>query len=152
MTATAHSVQFHEASCRHCRRSFAIPLLGDQNHGQFIFYGEKGSVFGYLSSLEDPAWVEITERLGRAGLFTSSRSRTDIDHFQRVVAACADPISGQKLVLLPVCPGCRSRSVEYGASKPLDVREVPGVTFCSYQNLSDQSRMEALRRLWEECT
>jgi hypothetical protein len=87
----------------------------------------------------------MTEKLGRAGLFTSSRSRTDIDRFQRVIAASADPISGQKLVLLPVCPGCHSWSVEYGESKPLDVREVPGVTFGGYQSLSDQSRMETLR-------
>ena len=108
-------------------------------------------MFGYLSSFEEPAWEDITERLRRAELFTSSKSRTDIDRFQRVIAASADPITGQKLVLLPVCPGCHSRSVEYGDSKPLDVREVPGVTFGGYQSLSDQSRMEALRRLWEEC-
>ena len=151
MTATAHRVQFYEASCRHCRRTFPGPLLGDQSYGQFIFHGEKGNAFGYLSSFEEPAWGDITERLGRAGLFTGSRSRTDIDRFQRVIAASADPITGQKLVLLPVCPGCHSQSVEYGDSKPLNVREVPGVTFRDYHALSDQSRTERLRQLWEEC-
>jgi hypothetical protein len=151
MTATTHKVQFYEASCRHCRRTFSIPLLGDQSYGQFIFHGEKGNVYGYPSSFEEPIWEDITERLGRAGLFTSSKSRADIEHLQRVIAASADPISGQGLVLLPVCPGCRSQSLEYGDSKPLDIRHIPSVTFSAYRRLSDESRLERLRSLWEKC-
>ena len=151
MTATSHRVQLYEASCRHCRRTFSIPLLGDQSYGDFIFHGEKGGAFGFLFALEEPAWEDIEERLRRAGLYTASRARSQIDHFQRVVAASADPISGQALALLPVCPGCRSQSVEYGDSKPLEIREIPGVTFRGYQALSDQNRTERLRQLWEEC-
>ena len=151
MTATSHRVQFYEASCRHCRRTFPVPLLRDQSYGQFIFHGEEGSAFGYLSAFEEPAWKDITERLERARLFTTSRSRADIDHFQRVIAASADPINGQTLLLYPICPGCRSQSVEYGDSKPLDIREIPGVTFRGYHALSDQNRTERLRQLWEEC-
>lgn len=149
MTATSHRIQFYEASCRHCRRTFSMPLLGDQSYGQFIFHGEKGSVFGYLSSFEEPAWADITGRLQRAGLFT--KSRADIEHLQRVIAASADPIDGQTLLLCPICPGCRSRSVEYGDSQPLDRREIPGVTSGAYHALSDQNRTERLRQLWEEC-
>jgi len=151
MTAITHRVQFYEASCRHCRRTFSIPLLGDQSYGQLIFHGEKGNVYGYLSSFEEPTWEDITGRLGRAGLFTSSKSRVDIEHLQRVIAASADPISGQGLVLLPVCPGCRSQSVEYGDSKPLDIRQIPGVTFSAYQMHPDVNRTDMLRQLWEEC-
>jgi len=150
MTATSNRVQFYEASCRHCRRTFSIPQLGDQSYGQFIFHGEKGSVFGYLSAFEEPAWEDIMGRLEGAGLFTASRSRADIDHFQRVIAASADPINGQTLFLYPICPGCRSRSVEYGDSNPLDIREIPGVTFRGYHALSDQNRTERLRQLWED--
>jgi hypothetical protein len=128
-----------------------MPLLGDQSYGQFIFHGEKGGAFGFLLALEAPAWEDIESRLRRAGVYPSSHTRSDIDRFQRVVAASADLISAQPLVLLPVCPGCRSRSVEYGDSKPLDVREIPGVTFRGYQALSDQKRTERLRQLWEEC-
>jgi hypothetical protein len=149
MTATAHRVQFYEGTCRQCRRTFSIPLL--QSYGQFIFHGENGDIFGYLSSFEEPAWEDITHRLAEVGLFKPSTSRADIERFQRVIAASADPIGGQGLVLLPVCPGCRSQSVEYGDSKPLDIREIPGVTFRRYHALSDESRMERLQQLWEEC-
>jgi hypothetical protein len=148
VTATSHRVQFYEASCHHCRRTFSIPLLGDQTYGQFIFHGEKGSVFGYLSASEEPAWEDITERLERAGLLTTPRSRPDIEHLQRVIAASADPINGETLLLYPICPGCRSRSVEYGDSRPSDTREIPGVTFRDYHALSEQNRTESLRQLW----
>ena len=151
MTAITHRVQFFAALCRHCRRGFSIPLLGDQSYGPFVFHGERGGVFGYLSAFDEPTWEDISERLGRAGLFTASRSPADIDRFQQVVAASADLISGQKLVLLPVCPACRSQSVEYDDSKPLEIREIPGVTFGGYQRLSDESRIEGLRQLWKEC-
>ena len=151
MTATAHRVQFYEASCHHCRRTFSIPLLGDQSYGQFIFHGENGSIFGYLSSFEEPAWEDITARLGQAGFVKTSTSPADIGHLQRVIAASADPIGGQRLVLLPVCPGCRSQSVEYGDSKPLDIRQIPSVTFTAYNILLDIDRMQSLRRLWEQC-
>ncbi len=151
MTTPTQRVPFYEASCRHCRRTFSIPLLGDQGYGQFIFHGEKGSVFGFLFALEEPAWADIENTLRRAGLYTTSYSRPGAGRFQRVVAASADPIGGQPLVLLPVCPGCRSRSVEYGDSKPLDIREIRRVTFDAYQSLSDQDKTGRLRQLWEEC-
>lgn len=150
MSSTTHRVQFYEASCRQCRRTFSVPLPGDQSYGQFIFHGKKGGVFGYLSSFEEPAWEDITGRLGRAGLVATSASRADIERLQRVIAASADPIGGQRLVLLPVCPGCHSQSVEYWDSKPLDIHQIPGVTFSGYQMLSDGERTENLRRLWGE--
>ena len=128
-----------------------MPLLGDQSYGEFIFHGEKGSAFGYLSTIEEPVWTDITARLQQADLFLSDKSRADIEHLQRVIAAAADPIDGQRLLLYPICPGCRSRSVEYGDSQPLGIREVPGVTFVAYHALSDENRTERLRQLWEEC-
>ena len=151
MTATANRVQFYEASCHDCRLTFSIPLLGDQSYGDFIFHGEKGSAFGLLLVAEEPAWKDIEDRLLRAGLFTTHRTHAEIEHFQRVVAASADPINGQTLLLYPICPGCRSRAIEYGDSKALDIREIPGVTFRGYHALSDQNRTERLRQQWEEC-
>ena len=151
MTAVAHRVQFHQASCRGCRRTFLIPALGDQSFGQFIFHGVNGSAFGFLSALEEPVWNDIEARLRGAGLFTTPDSRRQIEHLQRVVAASADPIGGQTLLLYPICPGCRSRSIDYGDSDPLEIREVPGVTFRQYQLLSEDRKTESLQKLWTQC-
>src|SRR3954468_17629194 len=147
MTASAHRVQFYETSCRDCRRTFPIPLLGDQSHGQFIFHGEKGGVFGFLFAIEEQAWKDMDERLGRAGLFLSPPAGPDIEHFQRVLAACADPINGQKLLVYPICSGCGSRAIDSWDSKPLNVGEIPSVSFRDYQLLSDHKKMERLREL-----
>ncbi len=151
MTATTNRVQFYEASCHHCRRTFSVPLLGDQSYGEFIFHGESGTSFGLLRTSEEPAWNDIADRLRRAGLFTSA-TRPEVEHFQRVVAASADHINGQTLLLYPICPGCRSRSIEYGESKPLDVRTIPTVSFRDYHLLSDTEKLEGLRQLWKECS
>jgi hypothetical protein len=117
-------------------RSFSKPYLGDQSYGLFIFYGEKGGVFGYLSAFDEPAWEDITKRLKQAGLFTTSKRRDDIECFQRVIAASADTISGQSLVLLSICPSCHSDSIFYGDTNPLGIYEIPSVTFHDYQLLS----------------
>ncbi len=150
MTAARNRVQFYEASCHHCRRTFSVPLLGDQSYGEFIFHGDSGSSFGLVRAGEEPAWKDIEDRLRQARLFTSA-TRPEIEHFQRVVAASADRINGQTLLLYPICPGCRSRSIEYGESKPLDVRTIPTVSFRNYDLLSDTKKLESLRQLWEEC-
>jgi len=125
-----------------------MPLLGDQSYGQFVFFGERGGAFGYLSAFEEPAWEDITKRLERAGLFTAFKSRADIDRFQRVIAASADTIAGQSLVLLPVCPACHSTFIAYGDATPLRICEIHSVTFHDYQLLSDEQKTERLCELW----
>ena len=127
-----------------------MPLLGDQSYGQFILFGERGGAFGYLSAFDEPAWDDITKRLERARLFTTSERRADVDRLQRVIAASADAISGQSLGLLPVCPSCHSDSVAYGDSKPLGIRELPSVTFHGYQLLSDEQKTDRLCELWRQ--
>ncbi len=148
MTATWYKVQFHEASCQHCRRAFPLPLLGDQSYGQFILHGDRGGVFGFLSAFEEPAWENISEKLRRVQPFTPSPTRTGIGHLQHAVAALADTINGQALVLFPVCPSCHSESIAYGDSRPLDVREIPSVTFHDYGLLSEDQKTEKVRELW----
>lgn len=151
MTATLHSVQLFEASCRACHRTFAMPLLSDFSYGQFIFHGERGSVFGYLQALEDSAWEDMTARLQRIGLFPSSATSEQIDHFHRVVAASTDAISGQRLVSYPICPSCQSHTVSYGDSTPSVIREIPAVTFEEYLALPDATRTQRLLQLWKAC-
>ena len=140
MTAKTYRVQFYEASCLHCKRTFSVPLLGDQSYGQFIFHGERGGVFGYLFAFDEPAWEDITDRLRQTRLYITSQNRADSDRFQRVIAASADPVSGQSLALRPVCPSCHSDNILYGDSKPLEIREIPYVTFNAYQRLSDEQK------------
>jgi len=150
MTSASHLVQFFEASCHACGHRFSMPLLGDFSYGQFILHGERQSVFGFLSAHDKPAWEDIDARLLRAGLFSASAIRPDIDRFQRVVAASADAIGGQRLVPFPVCPSCGSRSVAYGDSRPQGIRDVPRVTFGEYQLLSDEMRSHKLAELWRQ--
>lgn len=143
-------VQFYQASCNHCRRTFAMPLLGDQSYGQLILFGEKGSVFGYLCTFTERAWENINERLRREGLLPFSKDREDL-RLQRVIAALADAINGEKLSVYPICPSCRSDSITYGDSKPLNVREIPIVTFHDYRSLPDAQKTEKLDELWWRC-
>ena len=149
-TAVSYRVQFYQGLCNHCRRTFAMPLLGDQSYGQFILFGEKGSVCGYLCAFTEPAWEDITQRLRQAGLFPDSEHR-DIPRFQDVIAASADAIQGQKLSMLPVCPSCSSDSVTWWDSKPLATREIPVVTFNEYRSLLDSQKNEKLAELWRQC-
>jgi hypothetical protein len=48
-----------DVDCRHCRRSFPIPLLGDFSYGLFVLYGTTGGVFGYLSAFDSPSFADI---------------------------------------------------------------------------------------------
>jgi hypothetical protein len=145
--SSTHKVEFVEADCGHCRRSFPIPLLGDQSYGLFVLYGERGGVFGYLSAFECPSFEDIRARLlAIAGL--KKFMREESTHFQEVMASCADEIDGQLLGLIPVCPYCRSGSIIYGESRPLNVREIRGVTFTRFQSLSDAAKTQKLTELW----
>ena len=143
-----HQVEFVQAGCQHCRRSFPIPLLSDFDYGSFVLHGENGGVFGYLSAFECPFWEDIESRLHT---ITGQRKFTlsaDISRFQEVIANCADEIDGQPLRLMPVCPFCHSHSLEYGSTAPLDFHEIPIVTFTRFQSLSDSERMERLAEFW----
>jgi hypothetical protein len=138
-----------EADCRHCRRSFPIPLLGDFSYGQFVLHGERGGVFGYLSAFECPSFEDIHSRL----LVIAGQqefTRAESSRFQEVMASCADEISGQPLGLEPVCPFCRSHDLNYGDSKPLDDGEIRVVTFTGFQSLSDTAKTQKLTELWKQ--
>jgi hypothetical protein len=158
MTTASQQVQFVEASCQACRRKFSMPVLSDFSYGEFILHGERNCVFGFLCAHNEPAWEDIETRLKQAGLLAASPTRTDIDHFHRVIASSADAISGQRLVPFPVCPSCGSRSVAYGDSKPHeigdfireDIREIPRVTFEAFQLLSDATKTERVGELWRQ--
>jgi hypothetical protein len=147
MTAM-HQVRFVQADCQHCRRSFPIPLLDDFSYGSFVLHGENGGVFGFLTSLECPPWEDIESRLQTITGQRKFTSPADISRFQAVIASCADDIEGQPLHLTPVCPFCRSHSLEYGDSRPLDSRRIPAVTFTEFQSLSDSSKMQRLAEFW----
>jgi len=146
--SSMHQVEFVSADCRHCRRSFPIPLLGDFAYGSFVLHGERGSVFGYLSTFECPFWDDIKSRLLTIAGQREFKSRADISRFQGVVASCADKIDGQPLDLAPACPFCHSRSVDYGDTKPLHSGEIPAVTFTAFLALSDTAKTQRLEQLW----
>ena len=148
MTSTLILLQFFEGSCRACRHKFSMPLLSDFSYGEFILHGKRQHVFGFLSSLDEPAWDDIDARLRQAGLFSAFATGRDIDRFHRVIAASADAIGGQRLVPFPVCPSCGSRSIAYGDSKPQDIRSVPRVTFSEYQQLSSEMKSQKVAELW----
>jgi hypothetical protein len=150
MTTTSHQVRFFEASCHVCGHKFSMPLLSDFSYGEFTFHGEKHAVFGFLSAHEEPAWQDIESRLRQVGLLAISPTRSNIEHFHRVIAASADAISGQQLVPFPVCPSCGARSVAYGDSKQLNIREIPRVTFHKYQSLSNEMKFQRLGELWRQ--
>jgi hypothetical protein len=138
-----------EADCRHCRRSFPIPLLSDFSYGEFVLHGVRGGVFGYLSAFDSPSFEDIHSRL----LTIAGRqefARDESSRFQEVVASCADEISGQTLGLHPVCPFCHSDDVDYGDSKPVAADQIRGVTFTGFQSLSDAAKTQKLAGLWKQ--
>lgn len=149
MASNLHRVGTFEALCKHCKRTFSIPLLGDQSYGQFILHGEKGGVFGYLCAFEEPAWEDITNKLRQLGFFTDLPTR-DITRFQRAIAVSADQISGQKLDLFDVCPSCKSHSIDVWDSKPQGIVEIPTVSFNDYNRLPNEERIEKLGELWKQ--
>jgi len=116
-----HQVRFVHTDCQQCRRGFPIPLLDDFAYGSFVLHGEKGGVFGFLSALECPSWADIESRLHTITDQREFTSSADISRFQEVIACCTDNLEGQPLCLTPVCPFCRSHSLEYGGSKPLNM-------------------------------
>jgi hypothetical protein len=122
--------------------------LDDFAHGSFILHGERGGVFGFLSAFQCPSWEDIESRLLEVAGLREFKSSGDISRFQAVIASCADKIQGQPLDLAPVCPFCRSRSVDYCDSKPLDAGEIPLVTFTEFQSLSNSAKRGKLTELW----
>lgn len=152
-TPKSYRAQFFQASCRECRRTFSIPSFEDQLmaqiRGQLILYGRQGSTFGYLAAFEEPAWQDIIDKLRQMGLLRKFPSPND-DRRREVIAVSADAIDGQPLTISPICPSCYSESVDYDDSKPLDVREIPCVTFQDYQSIPEEQKAERLYQLWGE--
>jgi hypothetical protein len=148
-TSPTQEVWFFAANCKHCRRTFAVPHLGDFSYGCFVFHGENGRVFGFLLALTCSAWEDIQSRLLKiSGLQKIGRDNSD--RLQEVIANCADKIDGQSLWLHPACPFCQSQSLEYYPdNKPVEKRSIPIVTFTEYESLSEAAKMKRLKELWE---
>jgi hypothetical protein len=143
-------IQFFSATCHACGHRFSMPVLSDFSYGEFIFYGGREQMFGFLSAHYEPAWEDIAARSRRAAFLGDSPAHSEIDRLHRVIAAAADSIAGDRLVPCPVCPSCGGRSVAYG--DPQGIREIQTVTFQQYQSLSDTERTHRVEQLWREFT
>src|SRR5690349_13737073 len=65
-------IQFFSATCHACGHRFSMPVLSDFSYGEFIFYGGREQVFGFLSAHYEPAWEDIAARSRRAAFLGDS--------------------------------------------------------------------------------
>lgn len=52
-------IGFFEAKCADCGSIFAKPELGDFAYGQFLFTGERGTVYAYFDAIDHPVWTRL---------------------------------------------------------------------------------------------
>jgi len=134
-------VATYHARCKHCRKDFPYPWLGDFSYGSFLFNGEKGGVYGYFNGLDNPVWDFMTAVLVKHG----SGRRADIDYGARIQAACAhfaDRINGQELCIHKVCPECRSSQVDLWPAECIGTIDVDDVTYSNFLSLAESVRRQ----------
>lgn len=134
-------VATYHARCKHCRKDFPYPWLGDFSYGSFLFAGEKGRVFGYGSALNHPVWDFLESVLVKHG----SGKQADRDHAVRLQAAFAhfaDWIRGQELCLHDVCPECRSSQVDLWPAEYIGTMDVDEVSYSDFLSLPESVRRQ----------
>jgi len=124
-----------QARCGSCGHEFACPQLGDFSYGEFIFYGERGSVQAYFQAIDNPVWNFLKKVLGDHGTRPALGPT-----LQAACAHFADPIEGQALINHIVCPLCFSTKMDWYGGDVAGSVEVLPVSFESFQSLSEPER------------
>ncbi|MEO7456324.1 MAG: hypothetical protein ABIY52_08680 [Gemmatimonadaceae bacterium] len=144
---TERVMQFR-ARCDGCSETFPIPMLSDFAYGEFILGGEHGKAFAYLNSFEEPAWTIIRELVPPIPQHDWAPAAA---LFHRVVAACADPVAGERLSMEPaVCPHCRSNRVVISDADALGPTLLPLASFAAFMRLTADERADMVHALIEQ--
>ena len=130
-----------EAQCEHCRYSFSQPHLSNFNYVDFLFTGEKGTVYGYFYAIDNPVWNYVDSLFSIYG--NSAKSREGVGAIlQTACAYLADPIEGQRLRNRSVCPICQSARIKIVEENCVGLLEIPSVSFSSFMSMSDSARQQ----------
>lgn len=133
-------VSLLEAECAACGTTFSCPQMGDFGYGTFLFHGERGSVHAAFEALGSPVWSYLGSMLDAV---TDTRFATS--RVARLHAACAhfaDPVAGQHLKPVIVCPHCHSTRMAWWGGNTTGSAEVADVTFSRFLALSAAERQE----------
>ena len=135
---TTRTVVLFAAECASCASVFPAPCLGDFAYGEFIFFGERGTVYVYLNAFSEPAWEIVCSEF-MAG---------DGEKIQSTVAAVADTANGQRLCASHVCPVCYSRNwTRWGELPAVGRIEIGVATFVAFNALSVEDQRRLIRSI-----
>jgi hypothetical protein len=132
-----------EASCADCGNLFGKPELGEFAYGQFLFTGERGSVYAYFEGIDHPVWVRLE---ASAPLL---RDRTE--QGRAVQAACAyfaDPVAEQRLQNQHVCPNCLSHNLATWGGRKRGEAEIPVASFSRFLSLSEEGQLHEMEAFY----
>lgn len=132
-----------EARCANCGHCFGKPELGDFAYGQFLFTGERGTVYAYFEAIGHPVWA----RLEAAA--PAVKDRFELGRLlQAACAYFADAIEGQRLCNEHVCPKCLSQHLASWDGRKLGVTEVPVASFSRFTSLSEQDQLREAKAFY----
>ena len=120
--------------CPHCKQAFSYPNLGDFSYGDFIFSGERGTVVAYAAAVGNPAWNVLRSLLPEPSANRNAQS-VHADQLQGAFAHFADPINGQRLCNLIVCPHCQARNDGSLSGERVGFLEIPVTSHSQFMAL-----------------
>jgi hypothetical protein len=138
-------VGLFEARCAECDTVFAKPELGDFAYGQYLFTGERGTVYAYFEAIEHPVWARFS------AVLPASKDRKEQGLF--ITAACAhfaDPVQDQRLLNQHVCPQCLSHNLASWDGPKRGEVEVPTVSFSTFTSLSQEDQTREAKMFYAE--
>ncbi len=128
MNQKSHPVATFKARCSSCGSVCVHPSLGDFAYGEFIFSGERGTVYAVLSTFENPVW----DFLQSLPDLQNESSATRGDRLRTACAILADPVKDQRLKPTLVCPDCAANTWEWDLSDRRGTIDIPSVTFARF--------------------
>lgn len=131
-----------EAKCQSCGNVFPSPQLSDFAYGEFLLTGTDGTVHAHLVAIDNEAWA-VADPVVPNG---------DVDTLQEVVARLADPVDGQPLTMLHICPSCQSNDWAYWGRDRIGSADIPSATFNKFLALQPVQRKQRVRELLDGLT
>jgi hypothetical protein len=128
------------AKCARCKTHSARPELGEFAYGEFILTGESGNVHAYLHATDNPVFA----------LVASTIEDDSGSLIQEITARLADPLSGQRLTMLHVCPKCGCDEWESWHGDRVASENVPVASFTEFLSLSPERRRMRILELKDE--